>query len=101
MAQNSEIEKLERRWADNPLGLTFAPLAEAYRRAGDHSMALEVLTAGLATHAGYVPALIVQARCHLDAGLDGEAERRPGWSETQFDGHPATNPAQGDRGHRW
>ncbi len=74
MAQNSEIEKLERRWADNPLGLTFAPLAEAYRRAGDPAMALEVLTAGLTTHAGYVPALIVQARCHLDAGLDAEAE---------------------------
>ena len=35
MAFSSEIEKLERRWQENPLGLTFAPLAEAYRKAGD------------------------------------------------------------------
>lgn len=74
MAHSSEIEKLERRWMDNPTGLTFAPLAEAYRRAGDHPRALEVLELGLAQHAGYVPALIVQARCHLDARLSGEAE---------------------------
>lgn len=74
MAHSGEIEKLERRWMDNPTGLSFAPLAEAYRRAGDHPRALEVLELGLAQHAGYVPALIVQARCHLDARLDGEAE---------------------------
>lgn len=74
MAHSSEIEKLERRWMDNPTGLTFAPLAEAYRRAGDHPRALEVLELGLAQHPAYVPALIVRARCHLDAHLGGEAE---------------------------
>jgi len=74
MAHSSEIEKLERRWMDNPTGLTFAPLAEAYRRAGDHPRALEVLELGLVQHPAYVPALIVQARCHLDARLSGEAE---------------------------
>lgn len=74
MAQNSELEKLERRWMDNPLGVTFAPLAEAYRRAGEHGRALEVLEVGLAQHPAYVPALIVQARCHLDTGLQGAAE---------------------------
>lgn len=74
MAQSSEIEKLERRWADNPLGLTFAPLAEAYRRAGDQPRALEVLEVGLGRHPAYVPALIVRARCHLDAGLNAAAE---------------------------
>lgn len=74
MAYGSEVEKLERRWMDNPMGLTFAPLAEAYRRAGDQARALEVLAVGLANHPSYVPALIVQARCHLDAGEDRAAE---------------------------
>ena len=31
----SEIEKLERRYAENPHGLTFAPLAEIHRKNGD------------------------------------------------------------------
>ena len=34
MAASSEIEKLERRYAENPDGRYFAPLADAYRKAG-------------------------------------------------------------------
>jgi len=67
MAISSEIEKLERRWQQTS-GLVFAPLAEAYRKAGLHARALEVLEQGLALHAEYGPALIVRARCHLDMG---------------------------------
>jgi hypothetical protein len=74
MAYGSEVEKLERRWMENPMGVSFAPLAEAYRRAGDQPRALEVLAIGLANHPAYVPALIVQARCHLDVNADGAAE---------------------------
>jgi len=74
MTHSSEIEKLERRWMDNPMGVTFAPLAEAYRRAGEQSRALEVLAIGLSQHPAYVPALIVQARCHLDTRSDRAAE---------------------------
>lgn len=74
MAYGSEVEKLERRWMENPMGVSFAPLAEAYRRAGDQPRALEVLAIGLANHPAYVPALIVQARCHLDVQADGAAE---------------------------
>ncbi len=74
MAYTSEIEKLERRWSENPLGLTFAPLAEAYRKAGDHGRALELLDIGLAQHPNYVPAHIVRGRCHLDVNASGEAE---------------------------
>ena len=70
----TEIEKLERRWQENPLGLTFAPLAEAYRKAGQIGKALELLDAGLAQHAGYVPAHIVRGRCHLDSGEQALAE---------------------------
>src|SRR5687768_8341313 len=74
MASSGEIEKLERRWAENQLGLTFAPLAEAYRKAGDPDRALLLLEAGLAQHPNYIPAHIVRGRCHLDAQADGPAE---------------------------
>lgn len=74
MASNGEIEKLERRWLENPLGLTFASLAEAYRKTGDHAKGLEILDLGLAQHPNYVPAHIVRGRCHLDAGDLAQAE---------------------------
>lgn len=75
MATNSEIEKLERRWQDNPLGLTFAPLAEAYRKSGDLAKALELLEIGLAQHPNYVPAHIVRGRCHFDSNQNAQAEQ--------------------------
>src|SRR5215210_1746021 len=64
----SEIEKLERRYAENPHGLTFAPLAEVHRKIGDVPRALELLTAGLELHPNYIPASIVLGRCHQDQG---------------------------------
>ncbi|MEA2724376.1 MAG: hypothetical protein QOH59_2147 [Gemmatimonadales bacterium] len=64
----SEIEKLERRYADNPHGLTFAPLAEVHRKNGDVARALELLIAGLELHPNYIPASIVLGRCHQDLG---------------------------------
>ncbi len=64
----SEIEKLERRYADNPHGLTFAPLAEVHRKNGDVQRALELLKPGLQNHPDYIPASIVLGRCHLDLG---------------------------------
>src|SRR6476661_7290693 len=64
----SEIEKLERRYAENPQGLTFAPLAEVHRKNGDVARALELLRAGLTLHPDYIPASIVLGRCHLDLG---------------------------------
>ena len=73
MAISNEIEKLERRWQQTS-GLVFAPLAEAYRKAGLHQRALEVLDQGLALHPDYGPALIVRGRCHLDSGSLPEAE---------------------------
>jgi hypothetical protein len=64
----TEIEKLERRYAENPQGLTFAPLAEVHRKTGDVGRALELLRAGLELHPNYIPASIVLGRCHWDAG---------------------------------
>ena len=70
----SEIEKLERRYAENPNGLTFAPLAEVHRKNGDIPRALELLGPGLERYPDYIPARIVLGRCHLDLGELGEAE---------------------------
>src|SRR5215213_9354956 len=64
----SGIEKLERRYTENPHGLTFAPLAEVHRKNGDVARALELLTAGLELHPNYIPASIVLGRCHQDQG---------------------------------
>ena len=64
----SEIEKLERRYAENPQGLTFAPLAEVHRKSGDVARALDLLRPGLTLHPDYIPASIVLGRCHLDVG---------------------------------
>jgi tetratricopeptide (TPR) repeat protein len=64
----TEIEKLERRYAENPQGLTFAPLAEVHRKNGDVARALELLSAGLELHPNYIPASIVLGRCHWDLG---------------------------------
>jgi hypothetical protein len=64
----SEIDKLERRYAENPHGLTFAPLAEIHRKNGDIPRALELLRIGLELHPNYIPASIVLGRCHQDLG---------------------------------
>lgn len=74
MAPSREIEKLQRRWQENPLGLTFAPLAEAYRKEGMYEDALELLSIGLAQHPNYVPAHIVRGRCYVDTHTDTAAE---------------------------
>jgi len=74
MAAPSEIEKLERRYAENPDGRFFAPLADAYRKAGNVVRALELVRAGLAKHPDYLSAHIVLGRCLLDKGDDAEAE---------------------------
>lgn len=68
MAYTSEIDKLERRHRENPEGRTFAPLADAYRKAGDVPRALEILKTGLQVHPEYLSASIVLGRCHLDLG---------------------------------
>ena len=74
MAYTSEIDKLERRHRENPKGRTFAPLADAYRKAGDIPRALEYLKAGLELHPDYLSASIVLGRCHLDLGDLAAAE---------------------------
>jgi len=73
VAYTSEIEKLEKRWAENPKGRNFAPLADAYRKAGELDRAIELCTAGLERHPDYVSAHIVFGRCLMDQKNDPAA----------------------------
>ena len=71
----SEIEKLEKRWAENPKGRNFAPLADAYRKAGELDRCIELCKAGLERHPDYVSAHIVYGRCFLDLKNDTAASQ--------------------------
>ena len=73
MAYTSEIEKLEARYRDNPKGRNFAPLADAYRKAGLIDNAVELCQTGLKLHPDYVSAYIVYARCLVDKKDDAGA----------------------------
>ena len=73
MAYTSEIEKLEKRWAENPKGRNFAPLADAYRKAGELDRAIELCKSGLERHPDYVSAHIVYGRCLVDQKQDRAA----------------------------
>ncbi len=74
MASSRQIEHLERKHQENPEGLTFAPLANAYRNSGQPERAIEILMQGLEHHPDHAPARIVLGRCHLDLGDDMAAE---------------------------
>lgn len=74
MAYTSEIEKLEARYRENPKGRNFAPLADAYRKAGLIDNAIELCQSGLQLHPDYVSGHIVHGRCLVDKKDDGGAE---------------------------
>ncbi|MEP6475186.1 MAG: tetratricopeptide repeat protein, partial [Gemmatimonadota bacterium] len=74
MAYTREIEKLKRQWDENPKGTSFAPLAELYRKDGQHDKAMEVLRVGLESNPRHIPGNIVRGRCCLDLKQDAEAE---------------------------
>jgi len=73
VAYTSEIDKLEARFRDNPKGRNFAPLADAYRKAGLIDNAIDLCQNGLTLHPDYVSAYIVYARCLVDKKDDTAA----------------------------
>ncbi len=72
MAYQSEIEKLEQRYHENPQQW-FAALADSYRKVGDLDLALEVVRGGLEKRPNYASGHIVLGRCLLDKQLPDEA----------------------------
>lgn len=73
MAYTSELDKLEARFQQNPKGRNFAPLADAYRKAGLIDNAIGLCQEGLKLHPDYVSAYIVYARCLVDKKDDTAA----------------------------
>jgi hypothetical protein len=61
-----EIEKLERKHAENPEGRYFVPLANAYRKLGAAEHAESLLRDGLRRHPDYLSAHVVLGRCLAD-----------------------------------
>jgi tetratricopeptide (TPR) repeat protein len=62
------IRRLEERLGKDPHSPTFAPLAEAYRRAGRGRDAIRLCREGLARFPAYAAARLVLARALLEAG---------------------------------
>ncbi len=58
----------------DPEGRAFAPLADAYRRAGDLDQALELLDDGLSRHPDFTSGHLVSAWVHQARGDEVEAE---------------------------
>lgn len=74
MAYQSEIEKLEQRYRENP-DQWFAALADSYRKAGSLDLALDVVKAGLDKRPNYVSGHIVLGRCLLQKPDDVAANQ--------------------------
>lgn len=78
MPETVELEIRQLRsllWSDrDPQGRAFAPLADAYRRAGELEQALEVVRDGVDRLPDFGPGHLVAARIHRDRGREGEAE---------------------------
>jgi len=61
-------------WSDrDPEGRVFAPLADAYRRAGEHALAIEVLSEGLRRQPDFVPGHVVFGWVRRDRWEPAEA----------------------------
>jgi tetratricopeptide (TPR) repeat protein len=72
MAYQSEIEKLEQRYEENPKQW-FAALADAYRKEGHLDLALDYVRGGLEMRPNYASGYIVLGRCLLEKTEHDEA----------------------------
>jgi tetratricopeptide (TPR) repeat protein len=68
VADNPRIQELRRRVQQDPASLSFAPLAEELRRAGQLADAVATCRAGLKRHPEYVSARATLGRALLDQG---------------------------------
>jgi predicted Zn-dependent protease len=75
VADDARIEALRKRLQKDPGSIAFAQLAEEYRRAGRFHESIEVCTAGLARHPGYLSARVTLGRALLEVGDIESAQR--------------------------
>ncbi|UCG39330.1 MAG: tetratricopeptide repeat protein [bacterium] len=70
-----DIERYRQMLEEDPRSRAFAPLAEAYRKAGKLDEAIRIAEAGLKIHPGYSGGLVVLGRAHFEKReLDKAAE---------------------------
>src|SRR5574342_77110 len=62
------IRRYEERLARDPASLAFAPLADAYRKAGRTREAINLCREGLGRFPHYTTARLILAKAHLDDG---------------------------------
>jgi len=82
----ASIRRYEERLAKDPTSLAFAPLAEAYRRAGRARQAIALCEEGLRRYPHYTMARVILAKAYLDEGnqegalaeLTAVVDREPG-----------------------
>jgi tetratricopeptide (TPR) repeat protein len=70
---NPELAALRRRYESAPGGHVFAPLADAYRKAGRLDEAVEVCVKGTGEHPDYPSGHVVLGKCYFDLGRVDEA----------------------------
>ncbi len=68
MAENPRLEELQRRVLQDPASISFAALAEEYRRAGLVHEAIETCRAGLQRHPMYLSARVTLGRALMEIG---------------------------------
>ena len=68
LAESTRLEELRRRVDLDPASVSFAALAEEYRRAGRFDQAIATCRAGLARHPDYVLARVTLGRALMDTG---------------------------------
>jgi len=73
MTDNARLEELRRRVQRDPASISFAALAEEYRRLGQFDDAIDTCRAGLLRHPAYVSARVTLGRALIGVGAYDEA----------------------------
>jgi tetratricopeptide (TPR) repeat protein len=73
MTDNARLEELRRRVQRDPASISFAALAEEYRRLGQFGDAIDTCRAGLLRHPAYVSARVTLGRALIEIGSYDEA----------------------------
>ena len=68
MTESPRLEELKRRVQRDPASISFAALAEEYRRLGMFAEAIETCRAGLLRHPSYISARVTLGRALVEVG---------------------------------
>ena len=75
LTDNPELEALYQKYENAPDSHVFAPLADAYRKAGMLEEAAAICDKGVAKHPQYTSGYVVQGKCYYDLDQPDKSER--------------------------